>query len=513
MEPTKLLRLCPDLEMIGEALEESGLECHRFIPDPEQIFRGIMPWSTQIRPERDILYLVSPGQEESFPADLCASVSPVKITGNAGHLYIPGADPDPLLRLLLELFRIFQDQEDRMNQLTLSGGTLDDLCRLGEKLSGNPVCIHDDWFLMIGMSDGIQEIMPPEAVDGNTRGLVPRRILEDFKFDTEYDQTYSQQRCQLWNKSPGFAKCLYVNLWQGQHYRGRLLLYETQRPFLSRDYRFAECLAQRAVLMMRQHKPGSGGKYRNLDDVVISLLDGRDPEPRDLRYLLDTLGWSPEDTCLCVRLQSQLPGGSEVLGHILHMDLFHTLPGSYIMYLESQQCVVLNLTRQGLTLPELRYKLAPLCRDYCMYAGISSPVAGIRSLSQAARQSSIALDTAFDRRDGQWVLSFSDCALDYLLHSIRTDLAPRHLIAPEWLALLEHDRKSGTQYFQTLKTFLLMERDIPKTARTLIIHRTTLLYRLDRILELTGLNLDDPDRRLYLLLSLRLMEAQELTGI
>jgi DNA-binding PucR family transcriptional regulator len=148
-----------------------------------------------------------------------------------------------------------------------------------------------------------------------------------------------------------------------------------------------------------------------------------------------------------------------------------------------------------------------------MYAGISSPVEGIRSLSQAARQSSIALDTAFDRRDGQWVLSFSDCALDYLLHSIRTDLAPRHLIAPEWLALLEHDRKSGTQYFQTLKTFLLMERDIPKTARTLIIHRTTLLYRLDRILELTGLNLDDPDRRLYLLLSLRLMEAQELTGI
>ena len=72
--------------------------------------------------------------------------------------------------------------------------------------------------------------------------------------------------------------------------------------------------------------------------------------------------------------------------------------------------------------------------------------------------------------------------------------------------LLEHDAASGTQYYDTLRTYLECERSIPMTAAALIIHRTTLTYRLGKIQELTRLNLDDPNLRLYLLLSYQLLE-------
>ena len=71
---------------------------------------------------------------------------------------------------------------------------------------------------------------------------------------------------------------------------------------------------------------------------------------------------------------------------------------------------------------------------------------------------------------------------------------------------MEHDRTQGTQYYNTLRVYLLCERNIPATAAALIIHRTTLTYRLGKILELTHLNLDNANLRMYLLLSFQLLD-------
>ena len=167
------------------------------------------------------------------------------------------------------------------------------------------------------------------------------------------------------------------------------------------------------------------------------------------------------------------------------------------------------MTREAVSPAQLRHRLAPLCRDYCLYAGISSPAAGLRDLYLAYRQAEAALERAFQLRSEKWILFFSDCAMDYLLNSVAPPLQPRHLVAPGLLALVEHDREKGTQYFETLRAYLLHERDIPSTSQALIIHRTTLLYRLKKIQPLLGADLEDPWQRLYLTLSLYILERQE----
>ena len=80
------------------------------------------------------------------------------------------------------------------------------------------------------------------------------------------------------------------------------------------------------------------------------------------------------------------------------------------------------------------------------------------------------------------------------------------------LTILRYDKKHGTQYFNTLRSYLVNERNIPKTASALIIHRTTLTYRLQKIHELFGLNLEDDYQRLYLLMSLFLLDPGEYGG-
>ena len=57
----------------------------------------------------------------------------------------------------------------------------------------------------------------------------------------------------------------------------------------------------------------------------------------------------------------------------------------------------------------------------------------------------------------------------------------------------------------TLKVYLRNNMNAVKTAKELFIHRSTMVYRLERIEELTGIDYKDPYKILHLLISLELL--------
>ena len=98
--------------------------------------------------------------------------------------------------------------------------------------------------------------------------------------------------------------------------------------------------------------------------------------------------------------------------------------------------------------------------------------------------------------------------MEHMLQTMDSPLPTWCLVSPELQAMMSHDRENGTQYFETFREYLLNERDIPKTSEKLIIHRTTLLYRLKKIQSMMNVNLEDPWQRLYMMLSLWILEQQ-----
>jgi DNA-binding PucR family transcriptional regulator len=70
--------------------------------------------------------------------------------------------------------------------------------------------------------------------------------------------------------------------------------------------------------------------------------------------------------------------------------------------------------------------------------------------------------------------------------------------------LLEHDREHGTSYRDTLRAYLDARGNTGLAATRLSIHPNTLRYRLERLIALSGLDLDDSDERLVTELQLRM---------
>ena len=508
MPEKQLLHLHPTLEMIAEALDHSGISCRTGGISQQIRYRSVCLFSRQERLLPNTLYLIEPQDAADFPVDRYAYVSNVPLPGNAEHLLCPGQDKDRLLGQLLQLFSQLQLYEQGLDELVYRNAPLQELCEYGAGMLDNPICIHDDWFIMVAMSRDLPAVMPPEYVMSSSRQFIPQAIIDDFQYDTDYLETYTHRNAQLWDSLPGTPACLYVNLWDGDVYQGRLLVVKQNRDFLAADYMLAEVLTQRAGILLLRQRLGQSRSYRSMDDVMYDLLSGRKTDLADENQLLNMMGWDKADKFTCVRIQSQQNSPMPVRKHILHSDLFRNFPGSYIMFEGHQQCLVLNLSRNPTTLPLLRHTLAPLCRDYCLYGGISSPVFGIRELALAYHQAEVALNQAFRLQNDRWILAFSDCALDYVLGCLETPLQPLHIAAPELRLLIDYDREKGTQYFETLKTYLLQERDIPRTSQALIIHRSTLLYRLNKIQAMTQINLDDPVQRLYLTFSLWILEQE-----
>ena len=508
MDISTPMRLLPTLLMLAESLQEALWHCHMVLSDEKQNYRGIRLYHPRQKLQKDVLYLLRP-EESSFPVDEYTYLSSADHFGKANHLIIPDHPDEEILDRMLEIFSEFHDWEEAIDLLLYRGGSLQELCELGEQILGNPVCIHDDWFVMTAMSSQFSQVMEPEYLLSSARGFVPRAVVEDFQHDSDYLETYHFHDAQIWYTPEMDYYTMYVNLWDGPVYKGRVLISRKNRDFLHRDFLLAEVLTQRAVFLLRRKQLGDGTIQQNMDEIVFALLKGRQTEPADLMRLLNMLHWQKTDRFLCIRLKPQQRGTTAVLEHLLHSDLFRIFPESYILLDGQEQCVVVNLSRQENALPEIRHLVSPLCRDYCLYGGISSPVTGIRELSAGYYQAGAALDQAFLLRNEKWILSFSECAMEHIIKNLPSPLMPGHLIAPELMELITYDQTHGTSYFETLREYLLHERDIPRTSESLIIHRTTLLYRLKKIRMMMRLDLEDPWQRLYLMLSLWMLEREK----
>lgn len=508
MDTMRLLRLYPTMPVIVEALQEAGWECLAEIRDPQQNYRSIRLYHGQQVLHQDVLYLLRP-TETGFPTDSFSYLCAAPLAGAANHFVCPGQPDEEIMDCILELFSQYQQWEQMIDQLVFRKDGLQELCQLGARLLENPVCIHDDWFMMVAMSQGIEQTMPPEHFSSSTRGFVPKMILDDFRYDSDYLETYAHRDAQIWQHADGSPTSLYVNLWDGTVYQGRLLVIQSNRPFKKLDFILAEVLTQRAVFLLRQQQLGEQRPLQSMDDVVYNLIQGRQLEPTDLAQLMNMLNWKKNDRFLCIRIKAQQSEGKTVMEHVLHSDLFRIFPEGYILFAEHEQCAILNLTRNPVSGAMIHHSLAPLCRDYCLYAGISSPVADIHDLHLAYYQARVALEQTFRLRSEKWIIHFADCAMEHMLEKLDSPLPTWSLVSPELQAMMEYDRQKGTQYFETFREYLLNERDIPKTSEKLIIHRTTLLYRLKKIQSMLNVNLEDPWQRLYLTLSLWILENQK----
>lgn len=108
------------------------------------------------------------------------------------------------------------------------------------------------------------------------------------------------------------------------------------------------------------------------------------------------------------------------------------------------------------------------------------------------------------RSEGSKILYLiEDHILDYMLQNALGTLDIKYLMPQGLLDLIQHDQRFKTNYVQILKTYLENKCNIADTVRELYLHRNTFLYQIQKIRDILGMDLNDRDVRLLLLIILR----------
>lgn len=256
---------------------------------------------------------------------------------------------------------------------------------------------------------------------------------------------------------------------------------------------------------------------RFYDSYFVDLIEGIDPKNLNmLENVFQKISWDAAD-CFCLAALGR-PGGEFLTKSMLDLEIqVLEARNSCKAFLYREELVVLiNITKaareQRLSPSELsREHLQPALQDFGSAAGLSESFSGqecFERLSCYYQQACTALQFAFRTGEAGAVCMYSEIAVPHLCEKIiQSDLAAM-FSHPAVELLMKYDEENRTELSKTLYQYLLCGENVVRTAKELFIHRNSLMYRLDKIHQLTGTDLGNTQEKVRLFLTLYMIDKK-----
>jgi hypothetical protein len=325
---------------------------------------------------------------------------------------------------------------------------------------------------------------------------------------TDFNENYSKQKAAFFSPCTAGVRSLYINVSRHNRTKYRLMLLEVSRKFDLSDTPLLEHLANIIQSALAESFDDYIDAATALSYVLKNILTG---EYRDLPFIeqrLGECGWKRDQSFVCLKISTDLrePGNRTL--HEIGDRLKERLNGASVFEYDGSIAVFLNLNLSGESRDKAIAPLVFLLEEENLRAGSSSCFTGFDELNQYYRQAELALALGSRYRPDQRLCHFRDMLEIQLLDSCTKELPARMVCAPELIRLREYDAGHNTDYFHTLYVFLKNNLRPVQTIKELYIHRSTLIYRLERIQKITGLNVERCSNQWFLLLSFKLLESE-----
>ena len=384
-----------------------------------------------------------------------------------------------------------------------SGGGLYELCVAGIEFFDNPLYVHDENFNILAMPMWV-EGMNHYSLDENTGNLsVPMHVLARFKADPEYLKTLSVKKAAIWNPKRNAHRVLYVNIWAyNSQYCGRFLIQELNSSFKPSDFRMAEHFA-RILSVAFERNLFKTNSVSSFEEILKGMVMGEEFEDSYFKNRMKMVGWENDHSFICFAMMVDAGYGNIISMNKVCSSIRMAVRESFSFAVDDLVYSICNLTLEENSIEGIRLNLERLCEGMEAYCGGSMEFTDLKRFPDYCRQAKGALKVCKEA-DKAKVLLFSDNVLEYIISHFKEEYDADMVCSKAVRRLKAFDAENNTNYLETLRRYLENGMQQTLTANELFIHRSTLIYRIKKIEELTGVDLNDPDTRLYIQISIRL---------
>lgn len=178
------------------------------------------------------------------------------------------------------------------------------------------------------------------------------------------------------------------------------------------------------------------------------------------------------------------------------------LPAGGVTGREDIKAAVFNLAGQFLKAID---QGAP---DLKAVIGIGRHYSSVLELWKSFQEAKKAVEIGKNVSEGR-IIHFDDLGVFRLLYNFASDKEIRQFYDEFARPIVEYDKKHGTELTKTLETFYECNGNLKKVSEKLYTHYNTILYRIQRIQEIIGVNLEKASDRLSVEIALKLMKVME----
>ena len=221
-------------------------------------------------------------------------------------------------------------------------------------------------------------------------------------------------------------------------------------------------------------------------------------EHPELNRLLSLWNWKDTDILMLIQLTAPYAP------YNINIHLCRTINSSVrdIFAIVMENCIIVlcNLSRQNWD--SLKTSLAKWLLSG-KYYGSTSPVFTLKESLYFYYQYTKLTAQYCEKIPGEFY-DGSSYILEHIIDYLKDAPLPSPY-HPGLLKLIDYDAKHHSSYSDTLRVYLEMERNHLAAARALNLHRNSLSYRIQKITQITGADFDDPNTRLHMLISYKLL--------
>lgn len=512
------IRFLLNLQMVADEMKGHFPQMEWYPGTGEAILEGVYFFQKgkAIRPCCAYIARGESLEGEALPKEACSLI----LTGNFPKAWANGSnniiclpeneDLMGLMNLCQEIFRFHFSWADRLKNIMIQDGSVEELCRESSSYFGNPLFVHDSRLNVIACPIWREGMIDWEKDENTGLLLMPLEVLNELKTDREYLDTLTKTGADIFSEELRGHRDLYVNIWDSYGgYEGRLVICEIDSVLKQGQFVSAEYLAELIRLTLAKRGRMENTYKRALDVMLVGMLQGKEFSDSEISSRIVQCGWKKTDSFVCARLdveeQEGNPGSSAVS---LCNYVESCVAGSKAVSMDHRVCIIIDLNMND----HYTSDLAGILRDGLYKAGISNRFHDLKELCSHYRQASTALKYCRKKNDMRWSYTFGEIVMDYIRDLCCSEFRPEELCSYELTKLKEYDAANGTELYQTLVTYILNERNTVATSAALYVGRSTLFYRLRKIKEITGLDaghMAGPVQNLYLRLSVFLTEGSQ----
>ncbi len=438
---------------------------------------------------------------------LFAGVRPGAALFKYPNVCVIGSDASAawIFQVIQEIYQTYNEWQQNIFQLMNSASSVQRLLEISADAIKNPMIIIGMDFTIIG-SVGLYLENLKDSIFGSSEETLP--VVNALKNDMNYEKAAGKKG---WFYYPGNeyadpSLCVNIRLYGKTAYR--LLISPGFMPLDDTIGFLAEFLAQNAARIISS-SISAENTSRSPRHIFRELLTNPKADYVMISQELTACGWMVNHYYQCILIQTGTTDWKNLTIKSICSYVENTIPESCAIEHHGNIVVFINLNLTSLSADTIAQKLAGFIRDNLLSASYSRTMMGHFNFYRQYQQAKITMRLGISRHPTSWIHHFNDIAMPYFMEQL-TEKLPAYMVCHERLLQLKYqDEKSGSSLYRTLRCYLENNQSATKTAQALYIHRSTLLYRLDRIHNILKSDLSDPDERLYLLLSFRLMEEEE----